>query len=432
MDLDTDFEPVARAGSGVPPRKVTIVGGGIGGLAVANALQRVGIDFDLYEQAPELTEVGAGIGLSKGALDLLDAVGLGAEVRANGSPIRNLYLADKRLRVRRKLPANYNGFCIHRALLIDILKSRLPMERIHLSRRVTDIRSHPDRAELVFDDGSTVASACTVAADGIHSALRTRLFPGVRIRYIDQTIWRGITRTEVPELLVDSYIEIWDEGLRFLTVPINSEDTFWLAVKRAPPGLRDDPATVRDELLHLFRNFHPACLDLIRNSRNFLRNDMGDLGSVRRPWHQGRIVFVGDAIHATTPNLAQGGCQAIEDAVCLALCLASHPADLERAFRTYQRLRQDKVAFVVNTSWRFGVAAHARNPLLYHLARAVLERSPAALLARQERYLSDLAYLREVDAAGVLHESAAQIGGRPGAETRVGTSNPEEISRSDP
>ncbi len=387
------------------PPEVTIIGGGIGGLTMANALQRVGIDFDLYEQAPELTEVGAGIGLSKGALDLLDALGLGAEVRAKGNPVKKIYLADKQLNVRRKLPANYTGFCIHRALLIDILKSKLPPEKIHLSRRVTDVRSHPDQAEICFSDGTSISSRCTVAADGINSLVRSRLFPEVGIRYIDQTIWRGITRMEVPELLVDSYIEVWDEGLRFLTVPINSEETFWLAVKPAPPGIRDDPATIRDELLELFRSFHPVFRDLIRGSQSFLRNDMGDLGSVDRPWHHHRIVFLGDSIHATTPNLAQGGCQAIEDALCLALCLKSHPSDLEQAFRTYQRLRQDKVAYVVKTSWRLGVAAHSRNPLLYHLGRAMLEYSPAALLARQERFLSDLAYLQEVDPAGVLRHN---------------------------
>jgi 2-polyprenyl-6-methoxyphenol hydroxylase-like FAD-dependent oxidoreductase len=405
MKIETDWETLA--GTGSAPPKVDILGGGIGGLAMANALQRVGIDFDLYEQASELTEVGAGIGLSKGALDLLDAVGLGEQVRANGSPVRNIYLADKQLNIRRKLPANYNGFCIHRALLIDILSSRLPEKKIHLSRKVTDLRSHPDGAELVFGDGTSISSQCTVAADGIHSVARASLFPEIRIRYINQTIWRGITRMPVPEPLTGSYVEVWDEGMRFLTVPINPEEIFWLAVKRAPPGIKDDPATVRDELLELFRNFHPVFRDLIRNSRNFLRNDMGDLGPPDRPWHHHRVAFLGDSIHATTPNLAQGGCQAIEDAVCLALCLKAQPHDLEQAFRTYQRLRKAKVAFVVNTSWRFGVAAHSRNPLLYYVARAMLEYSPASLLTRQERYLSDVSYLWELDTAGVLHASAA-------------------------
>jgi 2-polyprenyl-6-methoxyphenol hydroxylase-like FAD-dependent oxidoreductase len=111
---------------------IIIIGGGIGGLTLANAFHRVGIDFQLYEQASELTEVGAGIGLSRGALQLMDALRLGGEVRARGVRLRRVCLADKMLRVRRELPPNYDGLCIHRALLVEALAIQLPKERIHL------------------------------------------------------------------------------------------------------------------------------------------------------------------------------------------------------------------------------------------------------------------------------------------------------------
>lgn len=384
------------------PVSITIIGGGIGGLTLANALQRVGIDFQLYEQAPELTDVGAGIGLSRGALELLNVLELGGAVRARGSRLKRVCLADKMLRVRRELPANLDGVCIHRALLIEALASLLPKEQIRLSRRVTGVRSRQNGVEINFADGTTIESSCVVAADGIHSAVRRSLFPDVRIRWIGQTIWRGITRMTLPEPVAGSYIEVWGEGLRFLAVPINSEETFWLAVKPASPGERDDPTTVRKDLLLLFRNFHPALLDLVRHSQNFLRNDMGDLGPPDRPWHHQRVALLGDAIHATTPNLAQGGCQAIEDAVCLALCLRAAGGDPNQAFPTYQRLRQEKVSYVVNTSWRFGVAAHSSNPIIYRLARLLLERSPSFYVTRQERFLSDMSYLREVDTVGIM------------------------------
>jgi len=384
----------APAGANGAAKEVVIVGGGIGGLTMANALDRVGIDFQLYERAPEITEVGAGIGLSKGALDLLDMLGLGEEVRERGRWIRNVFLADKRMRVRRRVPATTDSLCVHRAALVDVLAGRLPAERIHLSSTVEDVRSHHDRAEIRFTDGRTVTTGCAIAADGIHSVVRKRLFPDVTPRFIQQTIWRGISRTDVPPLLRDSYIEVWDEGLRFLTVPIREGETFWLAVKPAPPGERDDPTTVRDDLLRLFRNFHPVFLDLIRDSQGFLRDDMADLGPPGgRPWHHERFALLGDAIHATTPNLAQGGCQAMEDAVCLARCLRTSGGEPARAFPEYQRLRQKKVEFIVNTSWNFGVAAHSRNPLRHHLFRALLEWTPAPFLRRQERLLNDISYL---------------------------------------
>jgi 2-polyprenyl-6-methoxyphenol hydroxylase-like FAD-dependent oxidoreductase len=388
-----------------PPLKVAILGGGIGGLTLANALLRFGLDFDLYEQAPELTEVGAGIGLSRGALELLDMLGVGEEARRRGSPIRAIHLADRMLNLRRTLPANYSGVCIHRPALIDLLKERLPTDRIHLSHQAIRVRTSRQRVSIDFAQGGSIEAACAVAADGIHSVARRAIFPGIPVRYIRQTIWRGISSAEVPEMLRTSYVEVWDERLRFLTVPIGNDETFWLGVKPAPPGERDDPATVRDELLTLFGNFHPAFLELIRTSRNVLRDDMADLGPPGgRPWHQHRLAFLGDAIHATTPNLAQGGCQAMEDAVCLALCLAERPDDPEAAYGAYTALRRPKAAFVVNTSWRFGVAAHSESRLHRRLGRLVLERTPAWLVARQERFLSDVGYLRGM--AGRLDDAA--------------------------
>jgi len=377
--------------------KPVIIGGGIGGLTMANALQKAGIDFDLYEQAPELTEVGAGIGLSNGALKLMGMIDLESEIREKSFPIKKMYFADKQLNIRRKLPTDSPGVCIHRAILIDILKSRLPVDKIHLSRKVTDIQSRADHAKIHFDDGESIESSVVIAADGIHSAVRRSLYPEIEIRYINQTIWRGITRVKEPGMMGEGYIEVWDEGLRFLTIPYNSEEMFWLAVKPAPPGLQDNPDEIKNELLELFQNFHPTFKDLIRNSGKIIRNDMNDLGLPDRPWSHNRVVFIGDSIHATTPNLAQGGCQAIEDAVCLSLCLKANSSDPEKAFHLYQNLRQKKVSSIVDTSWKFGVAAHSRNPLKHYLFRAILEYGPAYFLKKQEYFLNDISYLDDID-----------------------------------
>jgi len=161
---------------------ITIIGGGIGGLTVANALQKAGFAFDLYEQAPELTEAGAGIGLSNAALDILDRIDLGTDVRDQGVSIKNVYLADKQMNIRRKLAVRLDTVCIHRALLIDILKSRLPAESIHLSKQAVDVKSYPDYAEILFSDNTSIHSQCLIAADGINSLIRLCLksfFPDV-------------------------------------------------------------------------------------------------------------------------------------------------------------------------------------------------------------------------------------------------------------
>lgn len=376
--------------------KATIIGGGIGGLTMANALQQVGFDYELYEQAPELTEVGAGIGLTNSTLSLLDRLELGDQVREKGTRIESVYLADKNLNVRRKIPAASPGVCIHRAYLIDILKSRLPQDKIHLSKKVTGVESSPDHTKITFSDGEVINSVCTIAADGIHSVIRKALFPEIDVRYINQAIWRGITEMEIPEIMQDSFIEIWDEQLRFLTVPFTNGKTFWLAVKPQPPGINETDKDAKKMLLELFKNFHPGIRDLIRNSGNIIKNDMNDLGSPVRPWHHNRVVFIGDSIHATTPNLAQGGCQAIEDAVCLSLCLKAGFPDLQNVYQKYQQLRLKKVKQIVNTSWTFGVAAHSRNPFKYYPFLYLLQFAPAAFISKQEKFLNDLSWLNKI------------------------------------
>ncbi|CAN5622976.1 FAD-dependent monooxygenase [soil metagenome] len=386
---------------------VVIIGGGLGGLALANTLQHFGIAFDLYEQAPELTEIGAGIGLTRNVQDIFQPLGLLDELKEAATAVRMLCIADAQLNVRRLLDIEYEALCIHRAALVEILRRHIPPERLHLSKRATDVRSESDRAVVSFADGTSVSSSCVVAADGISSTVRKQLFPEIAMRFTNQTIWRGVTRMEVPDLLKKSYIEIWAKRLRYLTVPYG-DSMFWLAVQPAEPGGRDNPETIRQDLQNTFSEFHPLLLELIGRSESIIRNDMADLGTKKRSWHHNRVVFLGDAIHATTPNMAQGGCQAIEDAMCLALCLKNFGDDTGRAYSTYQRLRQPKVNYIIKNSWWLGKAAHSRNPFLLNGFRLILERSPDAFMLKQERLLNDLSYLREVDPDGLMGLSVAR------------------------
>lgn len=375
---------------------VIIIGGGIGGLTLANALAHMNIPFDLYEQASELTEVGAGIGLSQAPLRILDKTGLGDPVRMYGAGIRHVFMPDKNLKIRGKIPVTTEAVCIHRARLIDILKSKLPEEHIHLSRKVTGITASENSTVITFENGDIITNGSTVAADGIDSIIRQTIFPEIKIRYINQTIWRGISEMPLPHPFQHSFLEIWDEGLRFLAIPIDDRQTLWLGVQPVPPGWKDDPRTIREDLLKLFRNFHPDLKELIRNSKNFLRNDMGDLGTKKRKWFKNRVVFLGDSIHATTPNLAQGGCQAIEDAWCLALCLNKYGSGYQKAFQTYTQLREPKVMRIVSDSWTFGKAAHSKNPFFHYGFRFILGHAPKFLLRKQEEFMNNLDYLKKI------------------------------------
>ena len=370
---------------------VNIIGGGIGGLALANALQREGIDFKIFEQAPRLTEVGAAISISKAALDILERFGYREQITNAGYETRNFHISDKNLQIIRVTSTESPVTIIHRAKLIDILVSNLPKEKIHLNSKLTAIRNETDFCDLSFSNGLKLRSGCTAIAEGIHSVSRSQIFPAIKIRYAGQAIWRGITSIRVPEQYHQTYTEIWSDKKRFLFVPMDSTTMFWLAIKNAEIGGEDNAGTIRDELLRGYKDFHPLVKQLLLNSANFIRSDLADLGTVKRKWYQDKIVFTGDAIHATTPNLAQGGCQAIEDAYCLSLLMKKSSHNFSDIFPIYQNLREKKVSFIVNTSWRFGKIAH--HPILSGMAKYFLRYIPTRSVMSLEKKLNDLSYL---------------------------------------
>jgi 2-polyprenyl-6-methoxyphenol hydroxylase-like FAD-dependent oxidoreductase len=370
---------------------VNIIGGGIGGLTLANALQREGIDFKLFEQAREITEVGAAISISKAALDILEKLDLATPVKNAGYETRHFHISDKSLKNIRVTTTQSPVTIIHRAKLIDILVSKLPKEKIQLNAKLTNIRNEREFSELTFSNCLKLESRCTAIAEGIQSISRRQIFPGIRIRYAGQAIWRGITTMNWPEQYRHTYTEIWSNTKRFLFVPMDSTTIFWLAIKNAAIGGEDDPDTICRELVQEYHDFHPFVKELFLNSSNFIRNDLADLGTEKRKWYQDKIVFIGDAIHATTPNLAQGGCQAIEDAYCLSLLMKKSHHDFSELFPTYQRLREKKVSFIVNTSWRFGKMA--QNRISSRFAKYFFKCLPHSAIMRLERKLNDLSYL---------------------------------------
>ncbi len=358
---------------------------------MANALQHAGINFKLFEQARQITEVGAAISISKAALDILERLDLATAVKNAGYETIHFHISDKSLKNIRVTTTQSPVTIIHRAKLIDILVSRLPKEKIQLNAKLTDIRNETEFSELTFSNGLKLESRCTAIADGIQSISRRQIFPGIKIRHTGQAIWRGITTINWPEQYRHTYTEIWSNTKRFLFVPMDSNTIFWLAIKNAAIDGEDDPDTICRELVQEYHDFHPFVKELLANSSNFIRNDLADLGTEKRKWYLNKIVFLGDAIHATTPNLAQGGCQAIEDAYCLSLLMRKSNQDFSEIFPTYQRLREKKVSFIVNTSWRFGKMA--QNPISSRFAKYLFMYLPNSTVIRLERKLNDLSYL---------------------------------------
>jgi 2-polyprenyl-6-methoxyphenol hydroxylase-like FAD-dependent oxidoreductase len=158
------------------------------------------------------------------------------------------------------------------------------------------------------------------------------------------------------------------------------------------PHGKDNGSTI-NQLLNEYKDFDNLVKQLIENSTNLIRNDLADLGGQKRQWFSDNVVFLGDAIHATTPNLAQGACQAMEDAYCLTLCVKKYGSDLQSAFKEYQLKRENKAMFIVNTSWKLGKMAHSKSFLLYNLYKLFWKVAPDNLFTKQEKKINDLSYM---------------------------------------
>ncbi len=367
-------------------KNITIIGGGITGLATAIALNKLGISCQVFEKAPVLSEVGAGIWMQPNALKVLDWLGVGPQVRDNGVLIHRPELTDRQLRPFARLnQSNVAGtddhiISIHRGRLQKVLFEALPTGIVKQGYEFDALKEHNDGYQISFQNGERVEGQVVLGADGINSGVRQCLFPASKTRYSGQTSWRGIARMDMPEELNASGKEAWGNKIRFGFSQLGEQEVYWFAVMLADAGGKDDPGII-DRLTDLYRDFHPFVRKLIQNTseNDLIRSDIYDLRRLPT-WSQHNVCLIGDAAHATTPNMGQGGCQGLEDAYFMARLLKESTTPAQ-AFSRFEQLRRKKVDYVVNTSWRFGRMAH--QPLGQWFVRNLMKVVPPTIMARQ-------------------------------------------------
>ncbi|OWK45249.1 Salicylate hydroxylase [Fimbriiglobus ruber] len=355
-----------------------VIGSGIAGLSCAIALRRAGHEVVVYERAPELREVGAGISLWWNALATLDHIGAGAAVRAV-----SLAMTRSELRVR-------NGFKVavgtiaaemgrraglpeivrmtHRADLVGALAGCLPTGVTQYGFECVGVDEAGDKVTARFRNGHADTGDLVVGADGINSAVRAALFGASAPRYAGYTCWRGVCPR--PAGVEPGYVgEWWGRGMRFGITTIPGDRVYWFAVANAPAG-HGIPDPGRPAAL--FRDWAAPVPELLAATppAAIVHGDILDRPPAR-PWAQGRAVLVGDAAHPTTPNLGQGGCLAIEDAVVLARCLAT-AADVPAALAAFTEERFVRCAGVTQESWQFGRLAQLEGRVACALRNTVV------------------------------------------------------------
>lgn len=348
------------------PRTAVVVGAGIGGLATACALARIGWRVSVHEQAKVLREVGAGLSMAPNAVRAMEWLGLGPEFhlaaqgqgigvkRRSGSWLVKLTAVDMAERYGHPMFAMHRA-TLHRLLLDTALAAGVT---VHTGQRARDVSA---AGTVTFDE--TVTADLVVAADGVHSRLRSALFPAhPGATYAGYVCWRGIAaadvgaRLERPAVWTDS----WGRGVRFGSALLVDGRVFWYASKAGDEGAYSDHTLA--DVMAIFPDWHEPVRDLMAASdpAALLRNDIYFVKHPLPSFVAGRVAFLGDAAHAVTPDIGQGACLAIEDAVLLAVALSTRD-DVDAALRDYdlaRRPRTQKLAKISGGSARVQQASH--------------------------------------------------------------------------
>lgn len=377
--------------------RIAVVGSGIGGLCAAAGLRRAGADVVVLERAQDLRPGGSGLSVFGNGMRALDFLGLGEGFRA----ITDAEAASFRGGQRRPDGSWLSVYpvdvltelrVVDRTALHSLLTSSLAPGTLAAGRRVlaasadgtvchtgTDGREETERFDLV------------IGADGLRSTVRGQWPEDPGTVYSGYSAWRGIT--DHPIDLGGEAGETWGVGKRFGIAPLADGRAYWFAVATMP-----EPRHSRAErpLDRTFYTWHAPVADLIASTPashiQFL--PVEELGGRLRSYVRGRTVLLGDAAHAMTPNLGQGGGQAMEDAATLAALLAPlaaverpDPESLSRALSRYDELRRPRTQKIARRSRLVGKLAHVGGPFTSRVRDTALAAAPQAALRRQLAWL---------------------------------------------
>jgi 2-polyprenyl-6-methoxyphenol hydroxylase-like FAD-dependent oxidoreductase len=367
-------------------KEAIVIGGGIGGLCAGLALQQVGHKVMIFERAPEMHPAGAGIAVWNNGLAALQSLGLDSHFLQTGSTemLGTVRTADgavlsdgtaEIIRDRLQNPIR----CFHRADLQQALINAVGHQHVHLGKACVHIEDNGERVTAVFADGSRVTGDFLIGADGIHSVVRQQLHGEQPAKYSGYTAWRAVIPFDASKLFPG---ETWGRGLRFGQLPLSGDRVYWFATRSEPADGRA-PNGEKAYLRQLFTNWHAPIPELITatDETALLRNDIYDRDPLRW-WGTGHTTLLGDAAHPMTPNMGQGACQAMEDAVVLRNCLQAE-GSIEPALRHYEQQRIARTTKFVMQSRRIGQVGQWQQPLAVTLRNQLVKLTPAHLQANQ-------------------------------------------------
>ncbi|CAJ0896275.1 3-hydroxybenzoate 6-monooxygenase [Ralstonia flatus] len=355
-------------------RKVLIIGGGIGGLAAALALARKGIRIELLEQAEQIGEIGAGIQLGANAFAALDALGVGQAARDRAVFTDYLEMRDAidthtiaRVDVGQAYQQRFGNpyAVIHRAdihlSIFEAVRDH-PLIQFHTATRVERFEQDANAVTVIDQRGVRYTADAVVGCDGVKSAIRQALV-GDEARVTGHVVYRAVVG--VANMPVDLQVNapvVWaGPHCHLVHYPLRGGQQYNLVVtfhsrERETWGVRDGS---KEEVLSYFEGIHPMPHQMLDRPTSWKRWATADRDPVEH-WSFGRATLLGDAAHPMTQYVAQGACQALEDAVTLGAAVDAADSDFEQAFRLYEEARIPRTARVLYAARDMGRIYHAK------------------------------------------------------------------------
>lgn len=371
--------------------KAIIIGAGIGGLTAGISLKRAGYQVELYDRAQQLRPAGAGISLWSNGVKILNWLGLGEHIAHLGGQMNRMEYRshrDETLHAVDLMPlierVGQRPYPVSRTELQKMLLESLGMEHVRLEAKCVGVGESGDSVAAFFEDGSSATGDILIGADGIHSKVREYVVPEVpEPRYAGYVNWNGIVEAS-PEL-ADS--DVWaiyvGEGKRASTMPIGGDRFYFFFGAPMAKGTVVPPEERAVELAQIFSNWPTPVQNLIDALDPLQTNrlEIHDLSPLPR-LARGRVALLGDAAHATTPTLGQGGCQAMEDAEVLCRYLVTTNLGVSDALQRYESARKEKTANLV-------LKARKRTDTIYGKDMAFTEQWYRNLKQEDERDVID-------------------------------------------
>lgn len=364
-----------------------IIGGGVAGLTAAIGLQSIDREFVLFEQSTLLKGIGAGFGLAANAMQALDFLGIKDEVEKLGHHVSTYNILDDKGNIllapdTNALSSQYNqqNFTIHRADLHDYLLSKLPTEKVLINKRAIRFDKQDHVITIHFADGSQHSCTYLIIADGVKSPLRQQLLPFSTPRYSGYTCWRATI--DNSEIKLDKGSETWGKAGRFGMTPLVHNRIYWYACVNSPENNPIFKNYNIDDLRAYFQQYHapiPQILAATENE-NLIWNDIIDIKPLKSLAYD-NILLIGDAGHATTPNMGQGACQALED-VAVLIDELQRKKNVQLAFKDFEKRRLSRTKYITDTSKFIGDVAQWEIAPLIFLRNTILKNAPSALTQR--------------------------------------------------